>query len=112
MNISDLEKLGLEKKVARAYLACLEMGSGTALQISKKIGVPKSTVHDLMNGLVAKGLASTYLKKSKKYYSASDPEIIGEKTKQQMQVFERILPELRAMAYSVVGKPLVRYYDT
>src|SRR3989344_3657294 len=112
MNISDLEKLGLEKKVARAYLACLEMGSGTALQISKKIGVPKSTVHDLLNGLVAKGLASTYLKKSKKYYSISNPEIIGEKVSQQLQTFEKILPELQALAYKGTGKTKVRYYDT
>ena len=112
MNISDLEKLGLERKEARAYLACLEMGSGTALQISKKIGIPKSTAHDILNGLVAKGLASIYLKKSKKYYTASNPEIIGEKPRAELEVFERILPELRALAYTGVGKPKVRYFDT
>lgn len=112
MNTHDLERLGLEKKKARAYLACLEMGSGTALQISKKIGIPKSTTHDILNHLVARGLASTYLKKSKKYYTASDPEIIGEKPRAELQVFDRILPELRALAYSGVGKPKVRYFDT
>ena len=112
MKISDLEKLGLNKKEARAYLACLEMGSGTALAIGKAIGVPKSTTHDILNGLVAKGLASTFLKKSKKYYSASDPDIIGEKAKSELQVFERILPELRALAFTGVGKPKVRYFDT
>ncbi len=112
MKLSDLEKLGLQKKEARAYLACLEMGSGTALAISKSIGIPKSTTHDLLNGLVAKGLASTYLKKSKKYYSASDPDMIGQKAKSELQVFERILPELQALAFRGVGKPKVRYFDT
>lgn len=112
MNIRDLEKLGLEKKEARAYLACLEMGSGTALAIGKKIGIPKSTAHDILNHLVARGLASTYLKKSKKYYSASDPDVLKEKPRAQLDVFERILPELRALAYTGVGKPKVRYFDT
>ena len=112
MNVSDLEQLGLQKKEARAYLACLEIGSGTALQIGKKIGVPKSTAHDILNSLVARGLASTYMKKSRKYYSASDPEIIGERPRAELQVFERILPELRAMAFTGVGKPIVRYFDT
>lgn len=112
MNISDLEKLGLNKKEARVYLACLEIGSGTALQISKNIGIPKSTAHDILNHLVTRGLASTYRKKSKKYYTASNPEMIGEKPRAELQVFERILPELRALAYSGVGKPNVRYFDT
>lgn len=112
MKISDFEKFGLERKEAKVYLAILEIGSGTALDVAKKVAIPKSTAHDILQGLVTKGLASTFRKKNKKYYTASDPEQLAERPKEQLQVFERLLPELQALAYSGVGKPRVRYFDT
>lgn len=111
MKISDLENVGLSKKEARAYLATLEIGSGTAFGIAKKIGVPKSTAHDILAGLVSKGLMSTYMKKNKKYFAASEPEMLGEKSKRELEAFEKILPELNALAYKGVGKPKVRFFD-
>jgi sugar-specific transcriptional regulator TrmB len=112
MKISDLENLGFSKKEARAYLACLELGSGTAFQTAKKLGVPKSTTFDLLSGLVARGLLSTYVKKNKKFFSAGDPDALGEKPKRELEAFEKILPELKALAFKGAGKPIVRYFDT
>lgn len=112
MNIRNLEELGIDRKTAKVYLACLEIGSGTALEISKKVGLPKSTTFDLLKSLVSKGLASTYLKKNRKYFSASDPSVIGDKIDKQKKIFEQVLPDLEAISHSGVGRPIVRYYDT
>jgi HTH-type transcriptional regulator, sugar sensing transcriptional regulator len=112
MKLNNLEQLGLSNKEARVYIACLEIGSGTAFQIGQKLGIPKSTVHDILNNLVSRGFVSTFNKKSKRYFSATDPNFIGEKVKKQMEIFETILPELNALAYSGVGKPVIRYFDT
>lgn len=112
MKISEFEKLGFSRKEAQVYITCLEIGSGTAFQIAKKLSIPKSTAHDILNNLVSRGYVSTYNKKNKKYFAASDPEVLGSKAVEQVEVFKRILPELKAMAYSGVGKPRVRYFDT
>lgn len=97
MKLTKLEQLGLTKKQAKIYLACLELGSGTAQQIAEKARLPKSTVYDIMNSLISNGLVHTYRKGKKKYFSAADPELLQDKLKRQKQALDEIFPELQVL---------------
>jgi sugar-specific transcriptional regulator TrmB len=112
-NISkQIQELGLSDKESDVYLACLELGNGDAITISKKANLPKSTTYDVLSYLSKGGLINTYLKKDKAHYSVSDPEIILEKINRQKSIAEKIMPELRSLHYSGHNKPKVRFYDS
>jgi len=58
----ELEKIGLSKKEAKVYLACLELSEATIGQISKKSGVKRTTVYDIVESLKEKSLISSSTK--------------------------------------------------
>jgi len=111
MKTKQLENLGLTKKEALAYIACLELGNGSALKISEKARLPKSTTYDLLISLNKKGLVNIYPKKSRSYFSASDPNILLNKAEAQKKELEELIPELHALYHSAKGKPKIRFYE-
>lgn len=112
---SQLERVlieyGLKEKQARVYLACLEVGSGTVLQVSLRARMPRSTTELELNYLVAKGLVSTYKKKNIKYYSADDPRFLLDSLEEKKEQIQRVLPKFVALYRSAKTKPSVRYYE-
>jgi sugar-specific transcriptional regulator TrmB len=107
----SLEKIGLTSKQAHVYVANLELGNGTALQIAHKSNLPKSTVADLLQSLSKLGLVSSYKKGNKKFYAAADPSVLQEKLASHEHLLSMLLPELRALYLTSAKKPRVRYYD-
>ena len=116
MRIAELKQFGLNGKEAMVYLAALEIGNSTAAEVAKKAGLPKSTVHDLLKKLQGHGLVSSYSKKNRKYFAAADPDKLIERSrqlaKQRENVFDKLLPELEAIANKGAIKPRVRFYDS
>ena len=80
-----LEDFGLSNKEIKVYLAALEMGTATANELSKKSGLNRSTVYDLLKALVEKGISSTVIKNNASYFEVVEPErlvsILEEKKK-------------------------------
>ena len=111
MQRSSLEGLGLNKKEARVYLACLEMGHGSAHTIARHAGFPRSTAADILKMLVKKGLVLSYLKKSRKRFVVADPAVLQEKLDQQQKVLQGLMPELSALYGGKTQKPQVRFYE-
>lgn len=106
-----LKEIGLAEKEAIVYLACLELGNGSAFSISKHSKLPKSTVYDVLDSLSKKGLVHIYPKGNRRHFSISDPEIILEKIRSKENTVLSIMPELKALHYSSNQKPRVRFYD-
>ena len=63
MNIKQvLEEIGVGKTKADVYLAALEIGSGTAEEIGKQAGIPRTTAHEVLQQLLSKGLVALPIK--------------------------------------------------
>ncbi|OHB25984.1 MAG: hypothetical protein A2542_04160, partial [Parcubacteria group bacterium RIFOXYD2_FULL_52_8] len=107
----DLQPLGLTVKEGKVYVALLELGSATALEISKKSGIPKSSVHDTVGMLVRKSLVSSYAKKNRKIFSAAPPQTFVERMKSEEAHLREVLPQLVAINNARSNKPKVRFYD-
>src|SRR3989338_7658914 len=90
---SQLERIlieyGLKEKQAQVYLACLEVGSGTVLQIAQRASMPRSTTELELNHLLDKGLVSMYKKKSVKYFSADDPHVLLNTLEEKTELIQR-----------------------
>ncbi len=111
-----LTKLGLTDTETRMYLAMLQLGPESVQNIARKAGVSRTAAYDLIDTLQSKGLASTFQKGKKKFFSAEDPDKLDDyfkgrmsEMKGQLDVLKRLMPELRVMSVGG-GRPRVRFY--
>src|SRR3989344_2158701 len=99
--ITQLKGLGLSENEAKVYMAMLELGSATVLEISAKAGVNRLTTYVQIESLKKMGLASTQTKGKKQLFIAESPdqlEFVIEREKQAIEQkkeeLKTILPEL------------------
>ena len=106
-----LEQLGLKDKKADVYLAALELGSATVIEISKKAGIKRTTCYDILMDLIKMGLVSETSKGKKRLFIGEDPEKILGDLENKEKLFSGILPQLKAV-YNIKGvKPKIRFYE-
>jgi len=106
-----LEQLGLKDKKADVYLAALELGSATVIEISKKAGIKRTTCYDILMDLIKMGLVSETSKGKKRLFIGEDPEKILRDLENKEKLLSGILPQLKAV-YNIKGvKPKIRFYE-
>lgn len=93
-----LKNLGFEQREIKVYLILIEEGSLTALQLSKKAEIDRTTIYDILERMINKGLVSCYLRNKTKNYKALTPEELFEFFKEKYNSLENILPELDKIA--------------
>ncbi len=98
---SALERIGLTRGEIKVYLSLLELGSCSTGKITKKSGISGSKVYEVLGRLANKGLATSIVKNSVKYFEAADPnrilDYLEEKEKsieQEKTEIRKIIPEL------------------
>ncbi len=120
MRTQDLQKIGLSDKEAVIYLTSLEMGPSTILEISKQSKIKRPTVHIIVENFIKKGLASSFEKGKKRYFSVESPErlltlfnIRKKEIEEQEREFTTFLPELKQIFASGLaeGKPVVKFFE-
>ncbi|HWQ59911.1 MAG TPA: helix-turn-helix domain-containing protein [Candidatus Fimivivens sp.] len=117
-----LSGLDFSQKESSVYLALLEIGSGKAHEIAKKTGLNRTTVYDIFETLMQKGLVSKYKKGSATYFNALEPKHLltyldrekEEQAKkidrQKQRVFE-LLPQLISLQNIFNSKPKVTFFE-
>ncbi len=107
----DLKQLGLEEKEAKVYLAALELGAATIQNLSKKSGIKRSTVYEMLKSLKAMGLISESTEGKKRLIVAKNPENLKRNIKSKEQLLNEILPELKSLNNTASSKPRIMFYD-
>jgi sugar-specific transcriptional regulator TrmB len=107
----QLQQLDLTGKKADVYLACLELGSATVIEIAKKAGIKRTTAYDILMDLAQRGLVSETVKGKKRLFVGEDPEKIRKDLQRKENLISEILPMLKSV-YNVRGvKPKIRFYE-
>lgn len=76
MDVTDLEKLGLNKNEAKVYYELLKIGQSTASDLVKQMGIHRNIVYDNLEKLITKGLVSYIIEGTKKLFIAQEPSAI------------------------------------
>lgn len=105
-----LKEYGLKEKHAQVFLACLELGSGSILNISQKAALPRSTTEVILNALQERGFVSSFKKKNARYFSTEDPKKIISNAKAKAELLEKALPDFRELYARSNIIPTVRFY--
>lgn len=106
-----LEQFGLNGKKADVYLATLELGSSSVIEIAKKAGIKRTTCYDILLDLKNEGLISETSKGKKRLFVGEDPEKIQRNLKNKERLFSEILPQLQSIHNVRGSKPKIRFYE-
>ena len=69
-----LEQFGLQGRKADVYLAALELGGASVIDISRKANIKRTTVYDILLDLQKDGLVSQTMEGKKRKFIGEDPE--------------------------------------
>jgi len=120
MLLQDLQKIGFSDKEAACYLASLELGPATILEISRQTKIKRPTVYVIIEGFIKKGLASSFEKGKKRYFTVESPgrlltlfNLKERELEEQKREFSTLLPELKQVYSSglIQGKPVVKFFE-
>ena len=115
-----MQKIGFSDKEAAVYIASLELGPATILELAKKSKVNRATTYVVIEALIKKGLALSFEKGKKRYFSVESPECLlsifnirKKEIDEQEREFSAFLPELKKIYSSGLteGKPVVRFFE-
>lgn len=114
----ELISIGLNEKEAKVYLSSLELGQSTVQNIALKAGINRATTYFIIDGLMQRGLMSSFQKGKKQYFVAADPDRLLEILDQEKEVIEKkkdniqkLLPQLQSLNNKQQGRPVVKYYE-
>jgi len=107
----SLIKFGLDPKEAKIYLAALELGPATVLQISKKSEVKRPTTYVLLDKLAGQGYISKTYQANRLLYAAEAPEILLRTLRNKEETLRESLPLLQAIMASAKARPKISIYE-
>lgn len=106
-----LKQIGLSGNEAKIYLELLKRGSINGSALAKKAGLDRTLTYQVLNNLVEKGLANYFIKEHKKYFSAANPENLLRPIKEQEDVIQNLIPELKKIETLKEIEQLMEVYE-
>src|SRR3989344_3857642 len=101
MNLKDA---GLTENENKIYTALIEIGPTLAGKISRKTGLHRRTVYDVVETLIQKGLVSYILENNRRVFNAVDPEHILDLMEEKKQSLRPLINNLRQKFNHSKGK--------
>ncbi len=112
-----LEKFGLTPTEEKVYLALLGIGLAPASDIIKKTQLHRTTVYDVLDRLIEKGLASYIIQNKVKNYSAVNPskfsDIASEEKKQaeeKEKLAKEVIEKMKAIKQEAKANPIAQIF--
>lgn len=74
--IYELKKLGLKEKEAKVYLAGLELGPASIIQLTKAAGITRPTTYEIVSTLEKRKLFTSVEANKKRQFVAQSPDVL------------------------------------
>jgi sugar-specific transcriptional regulator TrmB len=97
MDLGALERIGLSRAEVKVYTTLLGLGSAPSARIVQETALRKSTVYDSIRRLQEKGLVSSVIKDSRKYFEATGPDRLLEFLNDKRSVLDEHEKEVREL---------------
>src|SRR3989338_6670741 len=105
-----LEKFGLDKNETVVYLACLRLSPALASAIAKTANIPRASIYDILERLMARGIVSYSIQNGKKYFTTAPPEQLIKLLEDKKTALEQALHELKLMQKKEEVMPKIQVY--
>lgn len=113
MNIASslFQTLGLTEQQGRVYLAALELGDATVLELARKSKVKRTSIYNFISELKEKQILTEIRKGKRNIYRAAHPEQLAESLKLKVLEFDHLLPKLLSAHERARNSPRVTFYE-
>jgi HTH-type transcriptional regulator, sugar sensing transcriptional regulator len=114
--IPILKTLGLLESEIKTYIATLELGPSTVLDISDKTDLSRQAIYTAIESLVKQGLMSSVEKNKKTLYAAESPERLKSFAQTKLKKMEAIINEVNLISDDLKlvekgDKPIVKMFE-
>ncbi len=106
-----LGAFGLDEKEVKVYLAGLELGTASVLELSRRTTLPRTTLYPILERLEHQGVFKVGKQKNTKVYIAETPDVLKVHLDERAALFSKTLPALDALTGSVEDGPGVTFYE-
>lgn len=106
-----LRDLGLADKEIRVYIALLGMGVSRVQEIAKEAKLLRTTVYEVLESLIDKGLVSYSIRSGVRHFETAEPAKLQHIVDERRRKVLEIMPELESIAAGVKEKPRVETYE-
>lgn len=109
--IKGLGAFGLDDKEVKVYLAGLELGSSTVLELSRRTELPRTTLYPILDRLVRHGVFRLGKEKKTTVYIVEPPDELERTMGERQKLFTKTLPLLHVLKDTVDEGPGVTIYE-
>jgi len=109
--IRGLEAYGLDSKEANVYLAALELGPTTVLELSRRVNLPRTTLYPILERLCLHGVFQVGKRKKTTVYTPETPKRLSDQMSDRSRELEKALPSLELLQDTAEGGPGVTFYE-
>jgi len=109
--IKGLSAFGLDEKDVRVYLAGLELGQASVLELSKRTELPRTTLYPILERLTRQGIFRVGMEKKTTLYFAETPSVLEQLFEERESKFLKVLPMLELMKATADDSPGVTIYE-
>lgn len=117
-----LARLGLSKKEAKVYMACLRLGTSPASIIAARAEVNRATSYNILESLIKKGFIRQIRRRGADRYEATDPKTLHialdgqmqqalNEFEQRQEILRSAMPTLRTLALPYESFPKVSFVE-
>ncbi|MCK8784195.1 helix-turn-helix domain-containing protein [Roseomonas sp. NAR14] len=107
-----LAALGLEGRLARFYLAALELGTAPIHAVAARAGIGRTTAYDLAQRLAREELATLVQRNGHRHLAAADPAALVREAERRRAAAESALPALRELFNSAAAtRPRIAFHE-
>ncbi len=106
----QIKQAGLTDNESKVYLALIDLGPSLAGQISRKTGLHRRTIYDVIEMLIKKGLVGYIKKNNRKLFQASNPNRILQIIQEKQNILSPIVSELQKKYTKTKEKEETNFY--
>jgi len=114
--IPILKSLGLLESEVKTYIAALELGPSSVLDLNKKIGLSRQAIYTAIESLIELGLMSSVEKGKKTLFAAESPERLRSFAEAKLKKMEATVREIKDISKDLAliqqgEKPVVKMFE-
>jgi sugar-specific transcriptional regulator TrmB len=109
--LNTLRQIGMEEKHAKIYLACLELGKTSIIEIARKTGIKRTTVYENIDEMISAGYVKITTQGKRNMFVALDPQELKMLMKKREELLDQVMPQLMSINNVNEIKPKIWFYQ-
>lgn len=112
MNLEEfLKEYGFNYKEAKVYLALLQSGRSSVMDVAKRAEIKRPTAYIILDSLMRRGFIDLLPYKGKTSYIAKSPKILLSYLEKKESLAQNYIPQLMALFSEQKERPKVMYFE-